>query len=486
MLRFVLASVLAMLFLRSVMAEENRWTGKVADAVRAARESPTEARLIEALDVCWRADDWRAGLQLAEFAAQQHPDKTKLAAYVARAYWRGGRIQQAEQLVTRWKLDDGDTVAAQVAIAAYLAQGDLEHTAQWLDRLQKLGPRTASDWYHVFAAKTALRDYAGLAEILRKAESAVDAKGGYPDNFLEESVAGLSAFFTAVGTEPLNQVRTYGNAPLAPLPLFNLPFCEVLINGHGPYRLVLDTGGSIMVALDQGIAEDLGLKSVAPATVRGVSGTEETGQVLLDKVQIGNIECRRVLCRTFDVRTALMNSADGILGTGIFAQARMTLDLEGGHVSVTPSQAEAPAGSPLDIRIIGDAKIMALAPLDDTPCVALLDSGADAVALATSWLEHRFPDERITRIDVNLGIGIGSSATPEVAFAPPVAMTLAGRKLDNFGGLGLDVLDKVISPVLGVQTDVLVGMPVFRQMRTFTVDFPRSKAWAEWLPKGRD
>lgn len=486
MLRLFLASVLAMLFLRSAVAEENRWTREVAGAVRAARESPTEARLIEALDVCWRADDWRAGLHLAEFAAQQHPDKVKLAAYIARACWRGGRIRQAEALIARWTPEEGDAVAAQVAVSAYLAQGDVARVAQWLKRLQQLGPRTASDWYHIFAAKAALRDYAGLADVLRQAEAAVDPKGGYPDSFLEESVAGLAAFFAAVGTEPLNQVQAYGTAPLAPLPLFNLPYCEVLINGHGPYRLVLDTGGSIMIALDQGVADDLGLKSVAPATVRGVSGTEETGQVLLDKVRIGSIECRRVLCRTFDVRAALMNSADGILGTGVFAAARMTLDLADGHVLVLPSQMQEAAGTPLDVRLIGDAKIMALAPLDGAPSVALLDTGADAVALATSWLEDRFPEERIMRMDVSLGIGIGSSSTPEVAFAPAVAMTLAGRQLDNFGGLGLDVLDKVISPVLGIQTDVLVGMPVFRQMRTFTVDFPRSRAWAEWLPKERN
>jgi len=38
-----------------------------------------------------------------------------------------------------------------------------------------------------------------------------------------------------------------------------------------------------------------------------------------------------------------------------------------------------------------------------------------------------------------------------------------------------------LSPMLGIQTDALVGMPVLRDMRTLTVDFAHSKMWVEWL-----
>ena len=79
--------------------------------------------------------------------------------------------------------------------------------------------------------------------------------------------------------------------------------------------------------------------------------------------------------------------------------------------------------------------------------------------------------------------GVGTGEAPRIDVAPGVKLVFAGRTYENFSGMGLEILDTILSPIVGVQCDVLVGMPVFRDMKAFTVDFPRAKLWVDWLPK---
>ena len=60
-------------------------------------------------------------------------------------------------------------------------------------------------------------------------------------------------------------------------------------------------------------------------------------------------------------------------------------------------------------------------------------------------------------------------------------LQFAGRTFENYSGLGLDVLDTLLSPILGVRTDILIGMPTFRQTRSVTIDFPACRMWVDWL-----
>ena len=478
-----LATMAAMLFLATGEEPENPWKEKVETAVRHAEADPTTAALRAALDTCWRADDWAAGMRLAERVREKHPDDGELRGLAARALWRGGRLADAERLAERLPLRTADTVGCRLQIAIHLSRGEQAEAEEWAQRLERLGPKTADDYYHVFAVRFSAGKLAGLADLVRKAERLASPKNGYPETCLPESIEGVAAFLDAVGPQPLNQIAQYGAAPLTPLGLFNLPACDVLIDGHGPSRMVVDTGGSIMVALDQTLADELGLKSVAQASVRGVSGKQATGQVVVDELRIGTIVARRVMTRTFDVRGAIMNAADGIIGTGIFAQGRMTLDWAGGQLLISRSRDEAGAGTAAELRLVGDAKLIVPALLEGGPAVSLLDTGADVVALAPSCLRRLFPDHEVRTFNAGVGVGVGAGQQTEISLGSGARLVLAGRTFENYGGLGLDALDKTLSPLLGVQIDALLGMPMFRQMKSATVDFPKCKMWVEWLER---
>jgi predicted aspartyl protease len=461
---------------------ENPYQARVADAVRLAEERPKPAVLAEALDITWHADAWQAGRRLAKLAMHKYPAHGDLVGRAARALWRAGDIRGAEAVLGRFKPDTNDRITLRTAVAIYTARGELEHARQWADRLVKAGPHDAMDYATLFAVALERGDWEALPALVRKAESRIRDSHGYPENLLQDSIAGLAEYFEKIGPEPVNQIAQGGSAAMPPLPLVRLPACDVMINGHGPYRLVVDTGGSIMVSLDTAVAEEVGLKSIATAPIRGVSGTEDSEQALIGELAIGSIRCKRVVTRVFGVRDAVMGVADGIIGTGIFQGGRMTLDFAQGRLIVSESLDTPGAGKRSELRLIGDGKLCVPVKLGEREVVALLDTGADAVAVAPSLLEEMFPDRDHTTFAPEMQLGIGGGQLPKFTLGAGVDMDFAGRHFENYSGLGLDALDTILGPVLGIQTDVLIGMPIFRDMRSLTVDYARHQIWVDWMP----
>ncbi len=481
MLNGSLWAVMLMLFVPGCQQEDNPWKAKVPAAVERAERDHTVRAFREAFDTAWRADDWQAGLKLAEQALKKKQLAQELRSRITRALWRAGHLRQAEELADDLPDPSDDRVALRVLIEIHLSRGQLERAVEFATQLEALPRPSAEDLYYVFAARFAADRLEGLADVLRRAERLTDPRHGYPETFVGEAIDGVAEFLDSVGQSPLNQIVQHGAAPMPPLVMFNLPSCDVLINGRGPYRMVVDTGGSIMVALDQTVADEIGIKSVAKASVRGVAGKTETGQALIDDLQIGNIRCRRVQTRIFDVRGAIMNAADGVIGTGIFARARLTLDFAGGQLVVTPGADDAPAGRLTDLRLISDAKLVVPVKLEGQPGLALLDTGADAIALSPARMKLLFPDREFTSVRTGVALGVGSGQSPAVSLGPGVTLEIGERKFSNYGGLGLDVLDDVLSPALGLQLDILLGMPTFREMRSCTIDFTRCRMWIDWL-----
>jgi hypothetical protein len=471
----------AMLLLQPGDEVENPWKAKAPALIARAEQGHDVAALRAGLDAAWRADDWQAGARLARAALADRVHDASLYGPVGRALWRAGRIEEAESLAAKILRSTKDPIALRLRIDICLARGEIAQAKTWATRLEALPPTTADDWLHLLAVRTADGHLAGAADTVRRIERALDPQNGYPEMFIGESIEGVAKFLDAAGPEPVNQVTQHGSAPLQPLVLLNLPSCEVRINGKGPYRMILDTGGSLVLSLDEAVAEELGLKSIAQASVRGVNGKQDTGQTLVDELRIGEITCRRVVTRTFGISASLLNSADGLIGTGLFGDARMTLDFAAGRLMVAPSGDTAARGRPLDIRIVADAKLIAPLTLQGEPAVGLLDTGADVTALTPSRLKQMFPGRPIQTFNPGIAIGIGAGKAPGITLNPGVDLVFGGRDYDNYGGPGLDVLDTLLAPIIGVQTDVLIGMPMFRDMKSFTVDYPRARAWVEWL-----
>lgn len=163
-------------------------------------------------------------------------------------------------------------------------------------------------------------------------------------------IKGLIDFYRYLGTTRIH--RTAGREMTTiPFEIVNFrPMINVMINGKGPIRLIIDTGASLSVLSDR-TADRLGLKPVARggnARAIGGDGTFPIIYGLLDSLVIGEtkIEMVPVYIRTVysspDIPEA--ERADGYLGLSILANFAMTIDYKERQLTLdrTPLPADPP------------------------------------------------------------------------------------------------------------------------------------------------
>src|ERR1700736_2244027 len=87
----------------------------------------------------------------------------------------------------------------------------------------------------------------------------------------------------------------------------------VMINGQGPFRLIVDTGASYSSISPQ-LAQTLGLVPSAdsPFLVNGITGSAVVPSVPIDSLQAGDLSFRSI--RLPVIWAPVMGGADGILG----------------------------------------------------------------------------------------------------------------------------------------------------------------------------
>lgn len=118
-------------------------------------------------------------------------------------------------------------------------------------------------------------------------------------------------------------------------------YVPIRLNGHGPYRLLCDTGGMNVVTPE--LARELGLKSEGALQGRGVGEkTEDFALSRLDAVQIGDATIKSQLA----VVLPLTPFSDvegipslGLVGYEVFKRFVVTIDYEHGRLTLTQPSA---------------------------------------------------------------------------------------------------------------------------------------------------
>jgi len=117
----------------------------------------------------------------------------------------------------------------------------------------------------------------------------------------------------------------------------HLPAVDVMVNGTGPYRFAIDTGGSGAVRIDSELAEKLGMKKVGE-----VKGGDPSGKNLVtmavvevDSIQLGDATFVRMDSATRDYQHGgRMHGVDGVLGFGLFSGYTVTFDYPAGRLRI--------------------------------------------------------------------------------------------------------------------------------------------------------
>lgn len=120
-------------------------------------------------------------------------------------------------------------------------------------------------------------------------------------------------------------------------------WAPVMINGRGPFRLVLDTGASHSGIIEP-VATALGIDMArAPrARLRGVTGTAIVPLVPAQRLTVGDLELHNV---KLPIVPNALGGAQGVLGTEGFDDKRVLIDFRNDLILINRSRADrAPAG----------------------------------------------------------------------------------------------------------------------------------------------
>jgi Aspartyl protease len=152
-------------------------------------------------------------------------------------------------------------------------------------------------------------------------------------------------------------------------------WAPVMINGHGPFRLVLDTGAShsavtALVALALGIPTD----QSPPVTLRGVTGFATVPTIRVDTLTVGDLA---VDSPVLPIVPDALGGAQGILGAEGLAGKRIFIDFRHDKIAITYSRNERSPRGFVDVpfHAIRETLVVVNVRIGDVPTKAIIDTG---------------------------------------------------------------------------------------------------------------
>ena len=276
----------------------------------------------------------------------------------------------------------------------------------------------------------------------------------------------------AVREEPLNEIVVE-----APEPRFVAPtrrdrigriWAPVLINGKGPFRLVLDTGAS-RSAVTTKVAENLGLAAQSPSLirVRGFTGSAVVPAIQVERMEVGDLLIHSTV---LPVIADVFGGAEGVLGSEGLMDKRILIDFARDRIVISRSHRERARfgfhSVPLKLTPIG--LLVADVRVGTVRAKAIIDTGAQRtvgnLALRDALVRRRPRNptqEDIVGVTLDMQRG-ERIATPLIAFGD---FAVQGARM-TFGDMFLFEHWKLTR-----QPTVLIGMDVLGLLETLIIDY---------------
>jgi predicted aspartyl protease len=252
-------------------------------------------------------------------------------------------------------------------------------------------------------------------------------------------------------------------------------WAPVLVNGQGPFRLVLDTGASHS-ALTPGLAQALGitLDAASMVTLRGATGSASVPMVPVRTLEVGELllEPRRL-----PVIPDALGGAEGVLGMDGLANKRIHIDFRRDHISIMRSKNErATTGyTTIPVKFLRGRLLVVDGFIGGVAVKAVIDTGGQATlgneALRVALAERRRRQAEAAKPDnvtgATLDVQVGDRFdTPALALGEILvrnpAMTFADFAIFDHWRMK-------------DQPAMLIGMDVLGLLDTLIIDYRRKE-----------
>jgi predicted aspartyl protease len=197
-------------------------------------------------------------------------------------------------------------------------------------------------------------------------------------------------------------------------------WAPVLINGQGPFRLVLDTGASKSALLPR-VARALNIP-MQPTSIRvhGVTGSTDVSSVAIKQIEVGELLMGET---TLPIVPDVFGGADGVLGNEALGDKRIYIDFRRDFIEIMRSKSERPGMgmSKIPLKLTRGKLLAFRTRIGSVATTAVIDTGAQrtignqALRNALNRRSKNYQQEEI--IGVTLDVEKGDSIpTPPIAF----------------------------------------------------------------------
>jgi hypothetical protein len=244
-------------------------------------------------------------------------------------------------------------------------------------------------------------------------------------------------------------------------------WAPVLINGKGPFRLVLDTGASHSAIISR-VADSLGMTSQTDTIiVRGVTGSAVVPVVHVDRMEVGAL---LIQPSTLPIVADVFGGAEGVLGREGMPDKRSFADFGKDVLTISRSHREpAAAGfSIIPLRLVHGGLLATEVLIGSIRAQAIIDTGGQQtvgnLALLEALKKYK-PKDPVSEdiIGVTLDLQHGNTvSTPPMRFG---TLTLRGVRVTFADMYLFEHLKLTREPTL------LLGMDVLGSFDVLVIDY---------------
>ena len=249
-------------------------------------------------------------------------------------------------------------------------------------------------------------------------------------------------------------------------------WAPVLINGKGPFRLVLDTGATHSAVIAS-VALALGAPAgdSEPVVLHGVTGSATVPTMPVDTMVVGEVD---LPSRRLAIVANVLGGADGILGTEGLLDKRITIEFRKDRITIARSRAER-AGfdfATIPFKLVNGLPVVD-AQIGLVLTKAVIDTGGEGtignLALRAALLRRNYKE--IVMPDGIIGITLDVQSGNRID-TPPISL---GRvMLENVRVTAGD-MDIFKEWHMTKEPALLVGMDVLGMFDTLIIDYRRKE-----------
>lgn len=248
---------------------------------------------------------------------------------------------------------------------------------------------------------------------------------------------------------------------------------RAMVNGHGPFRFMLDTGSNYTVVAAEALPR-LGLKAdiTSPILVSGVGGTELAPSAQVASLDAGDLHFHDL--RLPVLSGPVLRGLDGILGMDGFDGLKLTADFIRDQTSISRSNGKRAAWiySVVPVRFLSERLLLAQGSVAGVPVKAIIDTGSlstlgNQALLAALEAQNRHHRQALV--------------AQEIDATDARQKTLVARVYDvRLGAVDINTLEIGFGPFqifqtwnLEQQPAMLIGMDLLGTLARLSIDYRR-------------